>query len=69
MSGREVIVRAVFTSDAGVVGQVFDRYAGPFEYLYETEVYPIGSPQAEQAAQTAHDWAIAQGHVVVGDGG
>lgn len=69
MSGREVIVRAVFTSDAGVVGQVIDRYAGPFEYLYETEVYPIGSPLAGRAVQTARDWAEVRGHVVIGDGG
>lgn len=69
MAGSEVIVRAVFTSDAGVVGQVLNRYAGPFEYLYETEVYPIGSPQAERAAQTARDWATAHGYVVIGVGG
>lgn len=69
MSGREVIARAVFTADGGVVGQVIDRYADPFEYLHETEVYPMGSPLAERAEQAARDWAEAQGYVVIGNGG
>ena len=68
MSGREVIVRAVFTN-TGIVGQVIDRYAELFEYLYETEVYPMGNTYGDLAVKTAHDWATAQGYVVIGDGG